>query len=235
MRAVNERGAPRAVLFDLDGTLLDTARDLAAALNRVRMAEGLEALPFTAVRPFVSHGSFALTRLGFALADHDAAFEPLRLRLLDEYRACIADETTPFDGVPDVLNWLAARALRWGIVTNKPGWLTTPLMTHITLPHPPGCVISGDTLPTRKPDPAPLLHAAELLGVAPHECVYVGDAERDVAAGRRAAMHTLVARYGYLGPEDTPAAWGADGEIDSPRALCTWLENRWPELAAHVP
>lgn len=126
MPDANERAAPRAVLFDLDGTLLDTARDLAAALNRVRVAEGLTTLPFTAIRPFVSHGSFALTRLGFALADDDAAFEPLRLRLLDEYHARIAVETTPFDGIAQVLDWLHARALRWGIVTNKPGWLTTP-------------------------------------------------------------------------------------------------------------
>lgn len=231
MPAASDRAPPRAILFDLDGTLLDTARDLAGALNRVRAAHGRAALPFAAIRPFVSHGSFALIRTGFELADTDPAFEPLRQALLTEYHAQIATHTCPFDGIERVLDWLVARGLRWGIVTNKPGWLTTPLLARIPLRHPPGCVVSGDTLATRKPDPAPLLHAAAQLDVAAEDCLYVGDAERDVEAGRRARMATLVALYGYLGPTDRPGDWGADGALAAPHELCDWLVTRWPALA----
>jgi len=231
MHAASERAPPRAVLFDLDGTLLDTARDLAGALNRVRMAQGHDPLPFAAIRPYVSHGSFALTRLGFGIDDSHPEFEPLRRRLLDEYHAELATHTRPFDGIDRLLDWLVARPLKWGIVTNKPGWLTTPLMAQIRLAQRPGCVISGDTLATRKPDPAPLIHAADILGVAPADCLYVGDAERDVAAGRRASMATLIALYGYLGPADQPAEWGADGALEAPLALCDWLRERWPVFA----
>lgn len=220
---------PRAILFDLDGTLLDTAPDLAGALNRLRLTRGLAPLPFSAIRPFVSHGSFALTRLGFDLVETDPQFEPLRLRLLDEYHAQIADHTLPFDGIPETLAWLQARDLRWGIVTNKPGWLTIPLLKKVGL-EPPGCVVSGDTLAICKPHPAPLLHASGCLGVTPSACYYVGDAERDVEAGRRAGMQTLIALYGYLGTADRPETWGADGMLASPQALRPWLEQRWAAL-----
>jgi phosphoglycolate phosphatase len=217
--------APRAVLFDLDGTLLDTAPDLAGALNRLRKQEGLPALPYETIRPHVSHGAAALTRLGFALSADDPAFEPLRLRLLDEYHAHVADETRYFSGMESTLETLVRHGLKWGIVTNKPGWLTTPLMARMAPVHPPLSVVSGDTLPVRKPDPAPLLLAAEQLGEIPQACVYIGDAERDVEAGRRAGMRTLIARYGYLGTLDTPDAWGADGFIETPLALCDWLQS----------
>lgn len=231
MPGVPDRAPPRAILFDLDGTLLDTAHDLAGALNRLRAAHGRPPLPFAAIRPYVSHGSFALTRVGFDLDDAHPDFEPLRLRLLDEYHAEIAAHTCPFDGIPELLGWLQARALKWGIVTNKPGWLTTPLMARIDLMQAPGCIVSGDTLATRKPDPAPLVYAAACLGVAPAECIYVGDAERDVEAGRRAAMQTLVALYGYLGPADRPDTWGADGMLEAPGDLRPWLARRWPAFA----
>ncbi len=212
-----------AVLFDLDGTLLDTAPDLAGALNRVRCNHDLPPVPFSALRPWVSHGSFALVRAGFGLADDHPTFESLRQELLAEYHAQIADESAPFSGIDAVLEWLQARELRWGIVTNKPGWLTTPLLARVPFTHTPGCVVSGDTLPVRKPDPGPLLLAAETLRVAPSRCIYVGDAERDVEAGRRAGMRTLIASYGYLGMHDEPAHWGADGMVASPHELMNWL------------
>jgi phosphoglycolate phosphatase len=218
---VTERLA--AVLFDLDGTLLDTAPDLGGALNRLRACEGLPPLPPEVIRPLVSHGSFALTRLGFGIAETDPAFETLRLRLLDTYHADVAGATTPFPGVPELLDWLVNTGYRWGIVTNKPGWLTAPLLARVSLPQPAGCVVSGDTLPTRKPDPAPLLHAAAQLAVAPAACVYVGDAARDVEAGRRAGMRTLIAGYGYLGADDRPDTWGADASLAAPLALRDWL------------
>ena len=219
----------RAVLFDLDGTLLDTAPDLADALNRLRLSEGLDVLPFASIRPHVSHGSRALITLGFGLAPDSADFEPLRLRLLDIYHAHIATHSKVFDGIPEVLHDLAVRGLRWGIVTNKPGWLTEPLLAQVALPAAPGCVVSGDTLAVAKPDPAPLLLAATRLGVAPSACCYIGDAARDVEAGRRAGMRTFIARYGYLGPGDQPESWGADEMVDSPAALVPrlahWLQS----------
>lgn len=222
--------ARAAVLFDLDGTLLDTAPDLAAALNRLRELEGLAPLPYADIRPHVSHGSKALTRLGFELSPDSAEFETLRLRLLDLYHEDVASRSRLFDGMAHVLLGLQAASLAWGIVTNKPGWLTTPLLAQISLPVPPGCVISGDTLPVSKPDPAPLLLAAAQLGVSPQNCLYIGDAARDVEAGKRAGMATLVAAYGYLTQDDIPSAWGAGGLIASPPEILPhvmrWLESQ---------
>lgn len=231
MPAVREAAptSDRAVLFDLDGTLLDTAPDLADALNRLRLSEGLDVLPFASIRPHVSHGSRALITLGFGLAPDSADFEPLRLRLLELYHAHIATHSKVFDGIPGVLHDLVARGVRWGIVTNKPGWLTEPLLAQVALPLAPGCVVSGDTLAVAKPDPAPLLLAAAQLGVPPAACCYIGDAARDVEAGRRAGMRTVVARYGYLGVGDLPESWGADEMIDSPAEISPrvayWLQS----------
>lgn len=218
-------GAPplRGVLFDLDGTLLDTAPDLAAALNRTRADYGLPALSHAEIRPWVSHGSYALTRLGFEFAETSSEFETARLALLDHYHAHVADETTPFPGTAALLADIEARGLAWGIVTNKPAWLTGPLLARLGLDWCPACVVSGDTLPERKPHPAPLLHAANLIGCAPMCCVYVGDAERDVAAGRAAGMRTLVASYGYIAPDELPAQWAAHAIVDSPAAIARWL------------
>lgn len=217
------RDALHAVLFDLDGTLLDTAPDLAAALNRTRAVYGLPPLPYADIRPWVSHGSYALTRLGFDYPEHSADFETARLALLDVYHAHVADDTTVFPGIDALLDELRARDLRWGIVTNKPGWLTTPLLARLDLAWAPGCVISGDTLPERKPHPAQLLHAADLLGCAPSRCLYVGDAARDIEAGQRAGMQTLAASYGYIGPGEDPASWAATAIVDSPAAIVAWL------------
>ena len=222
---MSAKSRPRAILFDLDGTLLDTAPDLANALNRVRARHALPPLAFERIRPWVSHGSFALTRLGFAVADDSPEFEILRQALLAEYHAHVADHSCLFDGMAEIFLDLTRRDLRSGIVTNKPGWLTTPLLAKLGLDRQFTCVVSGDTLTTRKPDPAPLLHAAQMLGVVPQDCVYIGDAERDVEAGRRAGMVTLVALYGYLGETDTPAQWGADGYLAAPGDLVSWLNQ----------
>ncbi len=214
---------PRAVLFDLDGTLLDTGPDLARALNRLRAEDGLEPLPYTAIRPWVSHGSHALMRLGYDLDENSAAYETRRQRLLDLYHGDVAAESRLFAGMEAVLARLEARATPWGIVTNKPGWLTTPLLAAVGLAARAACVVSGDTTARAKPHPDPLIAAARTLGLAPDTCLYVGDAERDVAAAAAAGMPVLVALYGYLGPHDAPREWGADGSIDAPLDLLRWL------------
>ena len=217
-------GAPRgrALLLDLDGTLLDTARDMGAAINELRRQEGREALPFESIRPQVSHGGAALVRLGFAGLPAEES-EKLRLRFLDIYRGALAVHTRLFAGYEEVLDALDAAGVPFGIVTNKPGWLTAPLLNALDLDRRLACVVAGDTLPQRKPHPAPLLHAAALAGLDPHACVYVGDAERDIIAGRAAGMQTVAVRFGYLAPGEDPAAWGPDGIAEHPADLLAWI------------
>jgi phosphoglycolate phosphatase len=214
----------RAVLFDLDGTLLDTAPDLIRVLNQVRVEQGREPVPYAVARTQVSHGSSGLIRLGFPDLQGDA-LETLRLRLLELYGAQLAIDTALFDGCEALLGALQARAMPWGIVTNKPGFLTTPLLATLGLEQRAGCVVSGDTLPQRKPHPAPLLLAASQLALLPQQCLYVGDAERDVQSARAAGMPVLVARYGYLGPDDDPDSWQPDAQIDAPLQILDWLDG----------
>ena len=214
----------RAVLFDLDGTLLDTAPDMVGALHALRRENGLAPLPFEKVRPSVSHGSGRLVRLGFPDADAER-LAALQRRYLDIYAAASSVETRLFPGMDAVLAELAARRLALGIVTNKPGWLTEPLLLELGLRDRFACVVSGDTLSERKPHPMPLLHAATLAGVPPESCVYVGDAERDIQAARAAGMHSLVATYGYLAEGENWRAWGGDGSIAAPGELVDWLDH----------
>ncbi|MDX1696818.1 MAG: phosphoglycolate phosphatase, partial [Thiohalobacterales bacterium] len=218
--------AIRTVLFDLDGTLLDTAPDLADALNRVLEDNGRPPLPFDLIRPVVSHGGIALIDIGFGLAHTDPQFELLRAQLLKVYRANISRKTRPFPGMAEVLDTLEARGINWGVVTNKPGWLTDPLLHDLGLHTRAACVVSGDTLDERKPHPAPMLHACEQAGSSPAECVYIGDAQRDIEAGINAGMHTVVALFGYIPADDDPRAWQADAEINTPGELLNWLDSR---------
>ena len=208
-----------AVLFDLDGTLIDTAPDMGGALNRLLQEENHEPLPLASIRPHVSRGGLVLTQLGFADKVDAEEIEPLRLRFLQHYRAGIADESRLFDGFDEILSELERRELRWGIVTNKPEWLTQPLLRELGLDRRAAVVIGGDTLANRKPHPEPLQVAAARLGIDCENCVYVGDDERDVIAGRAANMKTLIAAYGYIEDADAILAWGADGIIDSPAEL----------------
>ncbi len=214
----------RGVLFDLDGTLLDTAPDLIRVLNQVRVEQGKLPVPYELARTQVSHGSSGLIRLGFPELNGEP-LEKLRLRLLDLYSAQLAVDTALFDGCEAVLMALQERKLAWGIVTNKPGFLTAPLLATLGLDHRAGCVVSGDTLSQRKPHPAPLLLAAAQLSLPPEACLYVGDAERDVQSARAAGMPVLVARYGYLGPEDDPDSWQPDAHIDTPLQILDWLDG----------
>jgi N-acetyl-D-muramate 6-phosphate phosphatase len=219
---VSVRPAARGLLLDLDGTLLDTAPDMGGALNRLLRENGRAELPLAEIRPHVSHGAAALVRLGFGAEDPDA-FEARRQRFLALYALDLASGTRLFPGFEAVLSRLAAATLPWGIVTNKPTALTLPLLEATGLAARAGCVVCGDTFAERKPHPRPMLHAAQTLGLAPADLLYVGDAERDIEAGRAAGMRTLAARFGYLAADEDPGAWRPDGVIDRPEDLLPWL------------
>jgi 2-phosphoglycolate phosphatase len=216
--------AVRAVLFDLDGTLLDTAPDMAAALNAMRVADGYAALPFAQLRELVSHGARALVQFGYPQAAA-AELETLRARFISSYAERLAVHTRPFDGLLEALGRLEAAELRWGVVTNKPALLTLPLLERLCLRDRASVVVSGDTLSERKPHPAQLLHAASLLEVAPGDCIYIGDAERDVLAASAANMAVFVALYGYIPAREKPLSWPAQGWLDTPQALVRLLDS----------
>jgi 2-phosphoglycolate phosphatase len=215
--------AIRTVLFDLDGTLLDTAPDLTYALNQVLREESRSALSLAALRPLVSHGAKALIRYAFSLEPGDPGFEARRERLLEVYRANLARETRPFPGILEVLDILEARGLNWGVVTNKPSWLTEPLLAALALLDRAACVISGDTAEHAKPHPAPMLLACRQAGSQAFECLYIGDAQRDIEAGRNAGMRTLIAGFGYVPPDIDINVWNADGIIERPQEILEWL------------
>ncbi len=216
--------AARAILFDLDGTLLDTAPDMVGALNDLRAAERLEGLPYGPLRAAVSHGAARLVRLGFPDAG-EARAQALQRRYLEIYRTRLTLETRLFAGMAEVLDELARRRLAAGIVTNKPGWLTEPLLEELGIRGRFCCVVSGDTVAERKPHPLPLLHAARLAGVDAAQCLYVGDAQRDVEAARAAGMPALVAAYGYLREDEDWRAWEPDGALQNPGQLIDWLDR----------
>jgi len=210
------RNKKRAVLFDLDGTLADTAPDLALSLNRVLKEESRPEMSFDSIRPVVSHGGMALIKLGFKIPAEHPEFERLRQRLLTIYRDNICNKTTLFPGMDELLEALEKQHILWGVVTNKPAWLTTPLMEQLQLEQRAGSIVSGDTLKERKPHPAPLFHACQEMQVNSTECIYIGDAARDIEAGQRAGMKTVAALYGYIEEDDPPQQWNADIMITHP-------------------
>lgn len=214
-----------AVLFDLDGTLLDTAADLAAALNHMRARRGLPPLPLTQCRPQASHGTRGLLSIGFDVAPGHPAFATLRDEFLGLYEDTLTANSPLFDGMAEVLENLEARRIPWGVVTNKPARYTEPLLDHHGLRKRAACVVSGDTCARAKPHPEPILHACEVAGIAIDNCVYVGDAERDMQAARAAGMSGLVALYGYLDATDRPREWGAQGYLRAPADLLDWLDG----------
>ena len=215
----------RTILFDLDGTLADTAPDLADALNATLIAYGHDPLDFTTIRPCVSHGARALLQLGFNIQSGDAGFDERRRFLLDYYAAHIADKTRLFPGMETVLDMIETHGMNWGIVTNKPAYLTERLLDQLTLLHRAATVVSGDTLIEKKPHPLPMLHACREAGSKPQECLYVGDAERDIIAGRSAGMYTLVTLFGYISYDDAPETWGADASVTDPGKLLDVIED----------
>jgi 2-phosphoglycolate phosphatase len=215
--------ALRAVLFDLDGTLLDTAPDMVGALNALRREELLAPLPYESIRSAVSPGAARVVKAGFPDASPENA-QQLQRRFLEIYRGALSRETRLFPGMGEALDALTRWGIKSGIVTNKAAWLTEPLLEEMGLRERFACVVSGDTLAERKPHPMPLLHAAALAEVSPGECIYVGDAERDVQAAHAAAMPALVANYGYVRADEDTRQWGGDGYLEQPLDLLDWLK-----------
>ena len=206
----------RAILFDLDGTLADTAADLAGALNRLRAEHRLPPLPPDVTRPHTSSGARGLLNVGFDLGPEDPRYAAMRERFLDLYEASLCVHTRLFDGMPELLGELERRAIAWGIVTNKPRRFTEPLVERLDLYRRAACVVSGDTTARPKPAPDPLLYAAHAVGVAPEACLFVGDDLRDIQSARAAGMAVIAAGWGYLGIDGDPRGWGADAVVDRP-------------------
>ncbi len=228
MPADTAHPAPRplpidAVLFDLDGTLADTATDLSGALNRVRAERGLAPVPLAGLRAHASSGARGLLGAGMGITPDAPDYPQLREAFLSHYAACLAETTVLFPGVAELLDTIERRGLRWGIVTNKFARFTGPVVNALALAGRAAIVVSGDTTPHPKPHPAPLLHAATGLKLAPSRCVYVGDDLRDIIAGNAAGMATIVAEYGYIGADETSDTWPAAGWIADPLALLDWL------------
>jgi len=215
--------APRAILFDLDGTLADTAPDLAAAVNWLRTERGLSPTPYDILRPTASAGARGMIGAAFGLAPGDEGYEELRLAWFDRYQSAMWLHTTLFEGVKELLDGIEQAGMSWGIVTNKPARFTDPLVPNIGLAHA-GCIVSGDTTPHAKPHPAPLLEGARRLGLAPEQCWYVGDDLRDIEAGRAAGMVTVACGWGYCGAIE-PSTWGADYLLDTPAHLMQTLRG----------
>jgi phosphoglycolate phosphatase len=212
----------KAVLFDLDGTLADTAPDLCYALNRMRTARNLPALPVAATRAYTSLGARGLLGVGLDVTPAHSGYDALREEFLAIYADNLCRETRLFPGMPELLGELEQRGLLWGVVTNKAERYTHPLLEQLGVHKRAACVIGGDTTGRTKPDPAPLFAASERIGIAPQHCVYVGDDRRDIQAGRSAGMKTVVVKFGYLNGND-PETWNADAMIDAPADLLKHL------------
>jgi phosphoglycolate phosphatase len=204
-----DAGRCSAILFDLDGTLVDTAPDMVAVLQDLQRTHGLDPVDYELGRAYVSNGALGLLGLGFPDIEH-AIGSDLHTAYLESYAEQVCEASLLFPGLADLLEALDAAGLPWGVVTNKSAHLTDALLDRLALAARSACTVSGDTLPQRKPDPAPLLHACELAGMLPQNTVYVGDASRDIQAGQNAGMATVAAAYGYIAPGDDPRNWGAD-------------------------
>jgi 2-phosphoglycolate phosphatase len=216
-------GKIKTVLFDLDGTLIDTAPDMVAALDKLCTEEQQNVLPFEAVRSVVSNGSVALVKLAFGENLDEKRLEYLKKRYLEIYEQDVAVDSCLFEGTQKVLDYLTEHNMNWGVVTNKPGWLTLPLMKALALDVHAACIVSGDSTENRKPHPEPMHYACELAGSKSEECVYVGDARRDIEAGNNAGMKTLIASYGYIGEHEDTNSWGADALIRKPEEILNHL------------
>lgn len=213
----------KAVLFDLDGTLIDSAPDLGAAADSMRTDRGMPSLAAALYRPLAGAGARGMLHVAFGVTPQDTGYEALRDEFFSNYERRMTHSTYAFEGVAELLAAIAAKGLPWGVVTNKSQRFTNPLTAAMPMFATAGTIVSGDTTAHAKPHPAPLFEAARQLGIAPEACVYVGDDERDIVAGKAAGMRTVAATYGYLGQQTDVAAWNADLTINSPLALLQWL------------
>lgn len=223
MTQTNKLSKINTVLFDLDGTLIDTAPDMAGALDILCDEEQQTRLPFDEVRPVVSNGSVALVKLAFGEDMDTATLDRLKTRYLEIYQDNLAVHSQLFDEMSHLLTRLEEKNIKWGVVTNKPGWLTEPLMESLGLHLRAACIVSSDSTEKRKPHPEPMYYACKLANALPEECVYVGDARRDIEAGHNAGMKTIIAEYGYIGDWEDTLDWQADYIIQSPSQLLALL------------
>jgi 2-phosphoglycolate phosphatase len=226
MSGATMRPAVRGVLFDLDGTLIDSAPDLAGAANRLRADHGLPPLPLAALRPMVGSGARGMVGVAFGVKPGEPRFEELRDAFLAHYEAGLLQSTRPFDGVEAMLAALEESGTPWGIVTNKATRFTAPIVAGLGLAQRAAVVVCGDTTPHSKPHPEPLFAAARAMGLPPEHVAYVGDDLRDAQAARAAGMPMIVATWGYLGLGEPVEAWGADVIADAPSDVLAWLRQR---------
>ncbi|MDT0499016.1 phosphoglycolate phosphatase [Algiphilus sp. W345] len=225
---------PSALLFDLDGTLVDTAPDLGGAANRIRRDEGLAPLPLDELRPYASQGARGLLRKALGLQTDDARYAELRQRFLDYYREDISLQSQLFAGFEPLLSAFETHGRCWGVVTNKPTDLAEPLMRALGLADRAACLVGGDSAAKPKPAPDPLLMACRQIGREPADCLYVGDDRRDIEAAQSCKMPVIAALWGYHEAEEDPYSWGADGTAASPAQLMAWLEENPDTFAAPV-
>jgi 2-phosphoglycolate phosphatase len=214
----------QAVLFDLDGTLIDSAPDLGAAVDKMRVARGMSSLPLSHYRPMAGAGARGMIGLAFGWTPEHPDYEQLKEEFFVNYESCMTERTFAFDGVAQLIDRLVQLKMPWGVVTNKSKRFTEPLTQAMPLFASAAVVISGDTTPHAKPHPAPLLEAAKRLGIDPAACVYVGDDERDIVAGHAAQMKTVAATYGYLGAKSDVQSWNANAQIETPAQLLDLLD-----------
>ena len=213
----------QAVLFDLDGTLADTALDLGGALNTLLARHGLPKKSMDEIRTQASHGAAGLLKLGAGITPDNPDYAQWRTEYLDEYDSRYAQDTALFDGVNKLIAELDKRGIKWGIITNKPMRFTDKLVPKLGFVIPPAVVVSGDTCGESKPSVKPMFHACEQIQINPQHTLYVGDAERDIQAGRNAGMKTILAEWGYIAPEDRTETWQPDYRISSPLDLLKLL------------
>ena len=214
-----------SIFFDLDGTLADTAPDLTTALNQVLQKEQKLSLPVEKVTPFISRGLNAIMQMAFDISEQDPKFQNLKERFITAYKNTLYDQTRIFLGIEQVLQYLEAKKIIWGVITNKHKEFTDPIMQKLNLAQQTACVISGDTTPFKKPSPQPMLWACNITKTDPKKAVYIGDAEADMQAGQAVGMKTLIASYGYLAENDNPKQWGADAIIAKPEKIIDWIRT----------
>jgi phosphoglycolate phosphatase len=222
----------QAVLFDLDGTLVDSAPDLGAAADKMRVARGLPSLPLSEYRPMAGAGARGMLGVAFGMTPEHADFPVMREEFFQNYEQCMTQRTHVFDGVAELVSQLQQAGLLWGVVTNKASRFTDPFTQSLPLFASASAVVSGDTTPHAKPHPAPLLEAARRIGIAPRHCVYVGDDERDIVAGKAAGMATVAATYGYLGSQADVLRWKADATVDAPLQVLLLLADLKTRISA---